>query len=53
MVVVVVVVQVLDLRNNSLTAELLPPEIGRLQKLQRLYMSKNSLAALPSEIKTM
>jgi len=38
----------LDLRNHRLTA--LPPEIGELTELRRLYLNNNKLTALPPEI---
>ncbi|MBF0518304.1 MAG: leucine-rich repeat domain-containing protein [Nitrospirae bacterium] len=41
-------VVVLDLSNNGLAT--LPPEIGNLSKLQRLYINNNGLKTLPPEI---
>jgi Leucine-rich repeat (LRR) protein len=45
--------ELLDLRQNQLAIELIPPELGRLTRLERLLMSKNNLSTLPAEIKTM
>ncbi len=38
----------LDLSKNQLTA--LPPEIGKLTDLQRLYLNSNQLPEIPPEI---
>ncbi len=41
-------VRILDLSENRLTT--LPKEIGKLQKLQKLYLNENRLITLPKEI---
>ena len=40
--------KILNLENNQLTS--LPAEIGKLEKLERLYLDNNELTSLPAEI---
>ncbi len=42
--------KVLDLRNNRLTAQSIPPEIAKLGQLNKLFLSANVLAELPGEL---
>jgi len=41
----------LDVRQNKLTSELLPPELKECKLLTKLYLNSNLLTAIPVEIK--
>lgn len=42
--------RVLDLRNNRLSSESLPPELAKLNQLNKLYLSANVLDAVPPQV---
>lgn len=44
------ILETLDLRVNSLTVDTFPATFTGLVKLERLFLSENSLSAVPNEV---